>query len=67
MQLIKVHARLYKVQYDKFEIENMQLLCVNPWIRFKNAIEYDGIHLVSEMFGKLFSILNSTTKVNPYG
>ena len=55
------HARVYKVQYDEFEIKNRQLLCVNPWIRFKNATEYDGIHLVSKMFGKLFSMLNSTT------
>ena len=55
------HARLYKVQHDDFECDSTQILCVNPWIRFKNATEYDGIHLVSEMFGKLFSILNSTT------
>ena len=34
---------------------------MNLWITFKNAAEYDGIHLVSQMFGKSFSILNSTT------
>ena len=55
------HARLYKVQHDNYEHPSTQVTTINPYDKFKNACIYDGIHLVSDMFGKLFAVLNSTT------
>lgn len=61
MTAIIDHARLYKAQHDQYEIESSQMIATNPYAKFKNADKYDGIHLVSDMFGKLLNILNSTT------
>ena len=55
------HARLYKVEHDDYKCPQTQPIAINPYEKFKNADRYDGIHLVSVMFGKLFAILNSTT------
>ena len=55
------HARLYKVQHDNYNHLHAQVITINPYEKFKDADRYDGIYLVSVMFGKLFAILNSTT------